>query len=148
MANNSKKSFPTPRPAPQELSETSSALECFDFYRERQGLTESQVCVAAGINQPWCNRVLRGKVVTTDIEKLVTICLILRLSPTETIDFLSRLERALSPANPAHRAYMELLVICSEEKCLNDMGEGVTDPISYANAYLRECGFPELPAYR
>ena len=149
MPNNIDRRFPTPRPAPAGITDETTAQECFDWYCHRSGMSEHKVCTLAQINQPWVNKVLRGAIKTNDIDKLINLCLVLRLSPAETADFLARIERALSPANMCHRAYLELLAIgCGEQQV--DVEEDLSDPrqiLEHANRYLRERGYPELPSY-
>lgn len=135
--------FPVRRSAPDELSSTASFKQCFDYYCERVGLSECKAADYIRINQSHLNRINNGKIKNVDVSILVCICLVLRLSEDEAKDFLARRERAFSPANDAHSAYLELIRMYSEKKInCEDIPEKYLEE---ADDYLISKGKKPLP---
>ena len=59
---------------------------------------------------------------------------------------IARQERAFSPAEPAHQAYLELIRIYSEKEIIYDTTpQNLSTILEYADVYLRERKFAELP---
>lgn len=105
--------FRSPRPAPPEIAETTSAKQCVDYYIERAGITENKLSVCMRVNQQYLNKITNRQIKNVDVDPLVCICLVLCMNLDEAFDMLSRFERAFSPANPLHHAYQELIEVYS-----------------------------------
>ena len=128
--------FRSPRPAPLELSETASFKLYLDYYTQRAGLTENRLAACARIRQQRLNKIANGYIKDVDVETLV------RLTEPEAVDLMARRERALSPANPLHRAYRELLGIYAQQQSNCPSGAiAMAGVLDEADAYLERHGF-------
>lgn len=138
--------FPLPRPAPIKLNETASFRQCFDYYLERTGLSETKIADYIRINQPRLNKIANGTVKNVDIPTLVCICLALGLNEAEARDLLARRERAFSPANDTHRVYLELIRMYSvKELDYKRLANTPEKLLEEADDYLISKGKKELP---
>ena len=106
----------SPRKAPTYLSETASFKQYLDYYTQRAGLSENKLAIFSRLNQSTLNKIANGRLKNVNISMLICICLALGLNEAESIDLLSRRERAFSPANDTHRVYLELIRIYSMKK--------------------------------
>ena len=66
----------------------------------------------------------------------------------EAKDLLARKERALSPANPAHRVYLRLIDDCHVKALNYKDTTAVMDFLREADERLQKAGFAELPKNR
>ena len=98
-----RRKFRKRRHAPEQLTETTPYKECVDYYSKRAGLSETKLALCTRENQQRLNKIARGQLKNVDVETLVRICLVLRLTEEESVDLMSRRERAFSPAEPVHR---------------------------------------------
>ena len=116
-----------------------------DYYTQRVGLTQNRLSVCARINQSRMNKIANERIRDVSVDTLVNLCLVLHLNWEEAKDLLSRKERAFSPANPMHRAYMILIdEYCGREvDYTNDMK--LSTALEWADEYLTIHGFPTLP---
>ena len=92
------------------------------------------------------NKIANGRLKNVNISMLICICLALGLNEAESIDLLSRRERAFSPANDTHRVYLELIRIYSMKKI--DYKRLECDSqclLEEADAYLKKEGKAPLP---
>ena len=80
-----------------------------DYYTQRVGLTQNRLSVCARINQSRMNKIANERIKDVSVDTLLNLCLVLHLNREEAEDLLSRKERAFSPANPMHKAYMILI---------------------------------------
>lgn len=94
------------------------------YIEEKPKLNESKLALCAGINQPRLNKILNGKIKNIDVKTAVKLCLALTLSLSDSIDLLSRCERAFSPALAVHKIYKELIELYSTRR------------IDYSNIYM------------
>ena len=101
--------FRSPRSVASDLSETASYKLYVDLYTQRVGLTENKLAFAIRDHQQRLNNISNGNLKNVDVETLVKICLVLGLNEEESVDLMARRERALSPADPVHRVYWELI---------------------------------------
>lgn len=130
------------RHAPERLTETTPYKECVDFYSNRAGLSETKLALCTRENQQRLNKIARGQLKNVDVETLVRICLILRLTEEEAVDLMSRRERAFSPAKPVHRTYRELIRIYSQKEIdYTVSNEELGRILDEADAYLVERSF-------
>ena len=138
--------FRAPRPAPLEIAETTSAKQCVDHYMDRIGLTENKLSICIRVNQQYLNKITNRQIKNVDVSNLVCICLALCMSLDESIDMLSRFERAFSPASPLHHAYQELIEIYSEKNInYKDKSLNLGDVLEEADQYLVTHGCAPLP---
>lgn len=116
-----------------------------DYYTQRAGLTQNRLSVGARINQSRLNKIANDRIRDVSVDTLVNLCLVLHLDRDEAQDLLSRKERAFSPSNPVHRAYLALIDEYSgrELDYTNDMK--LSTALEWADEYLVERGCPELP---
>lgn len=120
--------------------------EYLNYYIDRVGLSQSRLAVCARINQSRFNKIYNGTIKNVSVDTLICICLALGLNENETHDLLARQERAFSPAEPAHQAYLELIQIYSEKEIIYDTTpQNLSTILEYADVYLRERKFAELP---
>lgn len=110
-------------------------------------MTQNKLSICARINQPRLNKIVNGTIQNVPVETLVNLCLVLRLSETESIDYLARFERAFSPAKPVHQCYLALIRMYSEKQqdYHNVSIERLQMTLSDADDYLNARGFPALP---
>ena len=106
--------FRSPRSVASDLSETASYKLYVDLYTQRVGLTENKLAFAIRDHQQRLNNISNGNLKNVDVETLVKICLVLGLNEEESVDLMARRERALSPADPVHRVYWELICLYSK----------------------------------
>lgn len=134
--------FRSPRPAPPELSETASFKQYLDHYTQRAGLTENRLAACARIRQQRLNKIANGYIRDVDVETLVRLCLALGLTEPEALDLMARRERALSPANPLHRVYRDLLGIYAQREPSRPSGAiAMAGILNEADEYLESRGF-------
>ena len=136
----------SPRKAPTYLSETASFKQYLDYYTQRAGLSENKLAIFSRLNQSTLNKIANGRLKNVNISMLICICLALGLNEAESIDLLSRRERAFSPANDTHRVYLELIRIYSMKKI--DYKRLECDSqclLEEADAYLKKEGKAPLP---
>lgn len=108
--------FRSPRSVASDLSETASYKLYVDLYTQRVGLTENKLAFAIRDHQQRLNNISNGNLKNVDVETLVKICLVLGLNEEESVDLMARRERALSPADPVHRVYWELICLYSKKE--------------------------------
>ena len=139
--------FCSPRPEPTKPSQTASLWLYTDYYARRVGLTQNKLSICARINQPRLNKIVNGAIRNVPVDTLVNLCLVLRLSETEAIDYLARCERAFSPAKPVHQCYLALIRMYSEKQqdYHNVPVEKLQMVLEEADSYLTTRGFPLLP---
>ena len=118
------------------------------FYTQRNGITINRLATCARLNQPYLYKIVNGAINDVPIDNLVNICLALRLSVDEAKDLLARKERALSPANPAHRVYLRLIDDCHVKALNYEDTTAVMDFLREADERLQKAGFAELPKNR
>lgn len=117
-----------------------------NYYMDQVGLSQNKLAICARINQSRLNKIYNGAIKSVGVETLVCICLALGLNEDETRDLLARQERAFSPAKPAHQAYLELIQIYSKKEIIYDTTpQNLSTILEYADVYLRERKFAELP---
>ena len=116
-----------------------------DYYTQRAEMSQNRLATCARINQSRLNKIANGKVKNVPIETIVNVCLALRLSQDEAKDLLARGERALSPANPAHQAYMELIGEYHQRAIDYKSDMEVANFLLKADEQLQHKGFPPLP---
>ena len=120
--------------------------EYLNYYIDRVGLSQSRLAVCARINQSRFNKIYNGTIKNVSVDTLICICPALGLNENETHDLLARQERAFSPAEPAHQAYLELIRIYSEKEIIYDTTpQNLSTILEYADMYLRERKFAKLP---
>lgn len=138
--------FRRPRPAPTNLTNTSSFGEYLDFYRSRAGLSETKLALFARLNQSTVSKITHGTMKNVSVPMLVCICLALGLNENEAVDLLARRERAFSPADDTHRVYLELIRMYSEKNLdysLSDVDSQLL--LQEADDYLVQAGKKKLP---
>ena len=136
--------FYPPREAPTDLCKTDSFDLYLNYYMQRVGLSENKLSAFSRLNQSTLNKIVNGKMKNVSIPMLVCICLALGLNEAESVDLLSRRERAFSPADDTHRVYRELIRIYSMKK----IDYKRTDPemlLKDADEYLKRAKKPHLP---
>lgn len=107
---------------------------------------QTRLAVCARINQSRFNKIYNGTIKNVSVDTLICICLALGLNENETHDLLACQERAFSPAELAHQAYLELIQIYSEKEIIYDTTpQNLSTILEYADVYLRERKFAELP---
>ena len=116
-----------------------------DYYTQRAEMSQNRLATCARLNQSYLNRIANGKMKNVPIEAIVNVCLALRLSQDEAKDLLARRERALSPANPAHQVYMELIGEYHQRAIDYKSDMEVANFLLKADEQLRSKGFPPLP---
>lgn len=127
-------------------AKTAPFKDYLNYYMDQVGLSQNKLAICARINQSRLNKIYNGAIKNVGVETLVCICLALGLNEDETRDLLARQERAFSPAEPAHQAYLELVRIYSKKEIIYDMTpQNLSTILEYADAYLRERKFAELP---
>ena len=134
-------------PASVQLTETASFRQYADFYTYRVGLTQNRLAVCSRVNQSRRNKIMNEGINVVPVDVWVNGCLVLGLDQVEAMDFLSRKERAFSPANPLHRCYLELIRIYAEKEP-DYSGIPVcklSSVLDEADTYLKANGFNELP---
>ena len=100
---------------------------------------QTRLAVCARINQSRFNKIYNGTIKNVSVDTLICICLALGLNENETHDLLARQERAFSPAELAHQAYLELIRIYSEKEIIYDTTpQNLSTILEYADVYLRE----------
>lgn len=139
--------FRSTRPAPIDLSETASYKQYVDYYTQRVGLSETKLALCIRENQQRLNKIGNGQLKNVDVETLVRICLTLGLNEDEAIDLMARRERAFSPADPVHRAYLELIRMYAEKEIdYNVPADKLAKILDDADAYLKSRNFPIFEA--
>ena len=99
------------------------------------------------MSQSRLNKIVNGTIQNVPVEALVSLCLVLRLNEDEAIDYLTRCERAFSPAKPVHQCYLELIQLYSktERNYRGVSNEELQMVLDEADDYLITKGFPALP---
>lgn len=136
--------FYPPREVPTHLCKTDSFDLYLNYYMRRVGLSENKLSAFSRLNQPTLNKIVNGRMKNVSIPMLVCICLALGLNEAESVDLLSRRERAFSPADDTHRVYRELIRIYS----MKEIDYKRTDPemlLKDADEYLKHAKKPHLP---
>lgn len=136
--------FYPPREVPTHLCKTDSFDLYLNYYMRRVGLSENKLSAFSRLNQPTLNKIVNGRMKNVSIPMLVCICLALGLNEAESVDLLSRRERAFSPADDTHRVYRELIRIYS----MKEIDYKRTDPemlLKDADEYLKRAKKPHLP---
>ena len=137
--------FRSPRSVASDLSETASYKLYVDLYTQRVGLTENKLAFAIRDHQQRLNNISNGNLKNVDVETLVKICLVLGLNEEESVDLMARRERALSPADPVHRVYRELICLYSKKEInYNVPSDKLENILNDADQYLKDRGFPPL----
>ena len=135
--------FRSPRSVASDLSETASYKLYVDLYTQRVGLTENKLAFAIRDHQQRLNNISNGNLKNVDVETLVKICLVLGLNEEESVDLMTRRERALSPADPVHRVYWELICLYSKKEInYNVPSDKLENILNDADQYLKDRGFP------
>lgn len=98
---------------------------------ERCRLAQSQV-----------SKITHDQIANPSIDMLVCICLVLRLTLVESVDLLSRAERALSPACSTHDVYKEIIEMYAD---LSHTYPGDSNMLVDADEYLMARAEPRLP---
>ena len=129
--------FRSPRSVASDLSETASYKLYVDLYTQRVGLTENKLAFAIRDHQQRLNNISNGNLKNVDVETLVKICLVLGLNEEESVDLMARRERALSPADPVHRVYWELICLYSKKEInYNVPSDKLENILNDADQYL------------
>ncbi len=127
-------------------AKTAPFKDHLNYYMDRVGLSQNRLALCARINQSRLNKIYNGVIRNVGVDTLVCICLALGLNEDEAQDLLARQERAFSPAEPAHQAYLELIRIYSKKEIIYDtIPQNLSTILEYADAYLIERKFSELP---
>ena len=109
---------------------------------QRVGISQNKLALCARINQSYLNRLYNRRIKNVSTDTLVSICLALGLNEEEAEDLMSRIERVLSPSNPLHSVYRELIRIYSkmeiDYKVCNVRLSAILD---FADSYLKERGY-------
>lgn len=135
--------FRSPRSVASDLSETASYKLYVDLYTQRVGLTENKLAFAIRDHQQRLNNISNGNLKNVDVETLVKICLVLGLNEEESVDLMARRERALSPADPVHRVYWELICLYSKKEInYNVPSDKLENILNDGDQYLKDRGFP------
>ena len=135
--------FRSPRSVASDLSETASYKLYVDLYTQRVGLTENKLAFAIRDHQQRLNNISNGNLKNVDVETLVKICLVLGLNEEESVDLMARRERALSPADPVHRVYWELICLYSKKEInYNVPSDKLENILNDADQYLKDRGLP------
>lgn len=132
-------------PATKKLkkpNKTASFKEYMDYYLNKKGWSQSQLAIAARLNQSYVNKLINGKVSNVSVEVMMCICLSLQLTVPETKDLLSRVQRAFSPALELHDYYQKLLASYSY---MDFSGIDERNILNYADEHLQTRYFPPLP---
>ena len=133
--------FRSPRSVASDLSETASYKLYVDLYTQRVGLTENKLAFAIRDHQQRLNNISNGNLKNVDVETLVKICLVLGLNEEESVDLMARRERALSPADPVHRVYWELICLYSKKEInYNVPSDKLENILNDADQYLKDRG--------
>lgn len=131
---------------PYELLLPRHLQQYLDHYTQKVGLSKNKLALFDRLDQSTLNKIANGIMKNVDVSMLVCICLALGLNEAESVDLLARRERAFSPANDTHRAYLELIRIYSAKKI--DYKRMENDPqqlLEEADIYLRNEGKTPLP---
>lgn len=107
-----------------------------DFYiqnRPEKKLTVNKLSEYSRLEYRQVQKIIYGYTKNPQTTDLIALCLVLRLSRTQSIDLLARVERAISPADPAHDIYLELFDIYSAESSIVQDGPFMLD---YADSRL------------
>lgn len=99
------------------------------------------------MSQSKLNKITTRRTKNVSVETIVCLCLALKLSPEEAIDYLARKERTFSPAKPEHKHYMELIKIYSADQSAYASGVELSSVLDRADEYLLEKGFLPLPNF-
>ena len=117
------------------------------YYTQREEISQNKLAECARINQSYLNKIANGRINDVPVNTLVSICLALRLSLDEAKDLLARRERAFSPANKAHKVYMELINEYHKREVNYKDCYAVASFLLDADRRLQSEGFPTLPNF-
>lgn len=139
--------FPVPLSAPEHLSESSPARDYIIAYLASAGLSQNQLAQRIRQSQQRTNYIISGRMKTVDVQTIISICLVLGLNEKQSIDLLSRFERALSPANPVHKTYRKLIRIYSDKLNYKELFGKLSDEeiLTVADNYLISRNQPPFP---
>lgn len=125
------------RPGP-----SASFKEYMAYYLKRKNWSQSKLAVCARLNQSHVNKIINERIYRAEVDTLLCICLALQLTVKEAVDLMARAERAVSPASPCYKAYLELLHRYSQK---DPQLEADSNFLLEADEYLRERKLPALP---
>lgn len=83
-------------------NKTASFKEYMNYYLNKKDWSQSQLAMAARLNQSYVNKLINGKVSDVSVDVMICICLPLQLTVSESKDLLSRVQRAFSTAVELH----------------------------------------------
>lgn len=129
-------------PAASTPDQKASFKEYINYYLSRKAWSQNRLSICARLEQSRVNKIINGAIYNIDIDVLVCICLALQLSVAESIDLLSRVERAFSPASDYHNAYIELIDIYAHMPPV--YAEDI-NMLNFADNFLMERNVPALP---
>lgn len=139
------KTVPARVSEPSKPAATASFNTYLNYYCKCKRISERRLAYLAEIDQPRLNKLVNGKLAKYRIDELVRICLVLGLSPDQANDLMARKERALSPADPVHQAYAQIIEMYTHrEYDLNDRDVTSATIFATANDYLESCGMAPL----
>ncbi len=107
--------------------------------------SQSKLAVCARIPQSKINKIINGYFNNIYVDELISICLVLRLNKKKAVDLLARASRAISPADPCHDTYYELIEIYSKKK-LPVTEEEICNFLFEADEILKKRKLPSLPS--
>ena len=130
---------------PDGLPDNAPFGDCLKFYTLRRGISQNCLAACARINQSRLNKISNERIKDVPVDVLVCICLALQLSEDESKDLMARKSRAFSPADPVHRAYIELIRYYHGIPIDYSNEYQVTEFLYKADRILADQGFPPLP---
>lgn len=112
----------------------------------RKNWSQSQLAICARLNQSYVNKIINGKLYSPQIDTLVCIALALQLTLNESKDLLARMERAFSPAVPAHAVFQEIIQIYAQKELLTEVDVNL---LNEADEYVqqRDAYLPNVNEY-
>ena len=129
-------------PAVPKPSKKASFREYMEYYLSRKKWSQNRLSICARLEQSRVNKIINGAIYNIDIDVLVCICLALQLTVAESIDLMSRVERAFSPASDYHDAYIELIDIYAQKSPVCSENSNM---LNFADDFLMERNVPALP---
>ena len=138
--------FPSRQESSGKLTETASFKQFLTMYSDRKELSENKLAQGARITQKRLNNISNNVTKSVKIPILVALCLVLELTMDEAKDLMARKERALSPANPDHRIYAELIELYSRRNTnYIENPEALKTALDEADEFLERNHAEELP---